>query len=91
MGCAVALHDPGIGRQQHRFANRQPDRRPGHSLPDQLVVANGQKAGALYRQHMQARIRLPLVVLPSTSPANARLSLNDLADAWQVIRDCLSS
>jgi len=59
--------------------------------PIRLVVANGQKAGALYRQHMQARIRLPLVVLPSTSPANARLSLNDLADAWQVIRDCLSS
>jgi len=30
-------------------------------------------------------------VLPSTSPANARLSLDDLAETWQVIPDCLSS
>ncbi|MCK9252895.1 MAG: DNA-deoxyinosine glycosylase [Clostridiales bacterium] len=59
--------------------------------PIRLVVANGQKAGALYRQHVQAQIRLPLVVLPSTSPANARLSLDDLAETWQVIPDCLSS
>lgn len=58
--------------------------------PVELVVANGQKAGTLYRQHVQTQTRLPVIVLPSTSPANARFSLDDLAQAWQVILDVVS-
>jgi double-stranded uracil-DNA glycosylase len=54
------------------------------------ICFNGAKAGALYRRHviesLPVRLRdLPQLVLPSTSPANARLTPRMKAVAWSVI------
>ena len=52
-----------------------------------LVVLNGSTAGRMFATawpgEFPAGVRY--VVLPSTSPANARYRLSDLVDRWQVI------
>ncbi len=47
----------------------------------QAIYCNGQKAYVLYQKYF-SDIPLPVFVLPSSSPANARMSLNDLVQAW---------
>ena len=56
------------------------------AAPIRAVYANGQTAGKLYRTHIEPRTGRPVLVLPSTSPANAAWSLARLIEAWQVIR-----
>ena len=51
------------------------------------VFLNGKKADSLFRRHVKIGARLPLVQLPSTSPANAQLSFEQKLAAWNVIRD----
>jgi hypoxanthine-DNA glycosylase len=50
------------------------------------VVTNGGTADRLYRRHCLPQTGIKAVHLPSTSPANARCSLNELLDAWRVLR-----
>jgi TDG/mug DNA glycosylase family protein len=50
-----------------------------------LVALNGRAAGRLYH-HMIISTQVPAVVLPSTSPANARVSLPEKVRAWSIIR-----
>ncbi len=45
------------------------------------IYCNGQKAFALYQKYF-SDIPLPVYVLPSSSPANARMRLEDLVHAW---------
>ena len=57
-------------------------------FPNLNVVAfNGQAAEKLFKQHVLKKQVLPddltFLSLPSTSPANARLSLNDKVLLWQ--------
>lgn len=47
------------------------------------VFTNGKTAGKLYRKYMEKDIALPMVELPSTSPANAAFSLEKLIDLWK--------
>ena len=52
-----------------------------------MICANGSKAKELYD-----RLILPLtgreaIRLPSTSPANAAVSLDELAEAWRVLKE----
>ena len=54
------------------------------------VFFNGGMAGALFERHVLPGLsagqqKLPRRTLPSTSPANARLSLAAKTDAWRVI------
>lgn len=54
------------------------------------VAFNGATAAQLYRRHVLPGLHgaardLPLVSLPSTSPANARLTLADKCRAWSVL------
>lgn len=49
------------------------------------IYANGSKAGQLYRKYQMGLTKLPITVLPSTSPANASWTLEKLCAAWQVI------
>ena len=46
------------------------------------VFATGTKAGELYRKLVEPTLGVPCTTLPSTSPANAKMKLDDLADAY---------
>lgn len=58
----------------------------------QAVVCNGGKAGAAFKKYFAKKMpeRVQVFYLPSTSPANARLRLEDLAEYWQVILQFLA-
>ena len=49
------------------------------------VFTTGRKAEQLYRKYVN--LSVPLIPLPSTSAANAAMRLNDLADAYRIIRE----
>ena len=49
------------------------------------IYANGNKAGALYKKYQQPLTERDILVLPSTSPANAAWSLDRLYEKWSVI------
>lgn len=49
------------------------------------IYANGNKAGALYKKYQQPLTGRGILVLPSTSPANAAWSLERLYEKWSVI------
>ncbi len=57
----------------------------------QAIAFNGGTAATLFRRHVLTQLperhrNLPMYQLPSTSPANARLTLEDKRRAWSVIR-----
>lgn len=54
------------------------------------IVFNGATANTLYKQHVLPTLtpvlrKIPSLVLPSTSPTHASLSLKDKLTQWQVI------
>ncbi len=53
------------------------------------VFMNGKKAAASFRRHLPADAAPATVELPSTSPANARLTFEQKLAAWRVICDYL--
>lgn len=54
--------------------------------PLEAVFTTGAKAAALYRRFRPPELAsLPHIALPSTSPANARMSLDDLVAAYRPI------
>lgn len=60
--------------------------------PVEAVFTTGAKAAALYRRFNADSVdRLPHVALPSTSPANARMRLSDLVEAYQPLQNALRS
>lgn len=61
-----------------------------NAAPIKLVATTGLKAAALYRRFNGPLAEgLPHIALPSTSPANARMSLEDLVAAYQPLKDAL--
>lgn len=50
------------------------------------VFCTGQTAGRLYRRMLEPVVGMPCTVLPSTSPANARWSLDALVEAYAPVR-----
>jgi TDG/mug DNA glycosylase family protein len=58
-----------------------------------VVFFNGDRAEALFRRFALPGLpvvsSLPMLRLPSTSSANARLTRNDKLEAWRVIADAL--
>ena len=49
------------------------------------IYANGITAGALYKKYQQPLTERDILVLPSTSPANAAWSLDRLYEKWSEI------
>ena len=50
------------------------------------VFFNGQKAHKLYEKHFNKLSDINYVTLPSTSPANARFTMNLLLEHWHIIK-----
>lgn len=50
------------------------------------IYANGRKAGELYNRYQKESTGLNITVLPSTSPANAKWTLDKLVKQWQKIK-----
>ena len=50
------------------------------------VYCNGTAAWTLYEKHIRPLLGRAAVKLPSTSPANARWTVEKLVEAWRVIR-----
>ena len=63
-------------------------------VPIGTIFTTGRKAGQLYRRYCLQNLQekghqLTMINLPSTSPANAAMSLADLVKAYQPIRKAL--
>ncbi len=50
------------------------------------IFANGKTAGRLYEKFVKDNVGMDITVLPSTSPANAASSLEQLIESWRSIR-----
>ena len=53
------------------------------------IFCNGGKSYDLYRKYCEKNTSLKAIKLPSTSPANARFSLDKLISEWNIIGDYL--
>lgn len=51
------------------------------------VFTTGTTAAKLYKKHIEAKTGIPAIVLPSTSPANAKVSADGLFEEYKVIMD----
>lgn len=56
-----------------------------HTARIERIYTNGGKAHQLYRKHLLSQTGIEDIVLPSTSPANARWSLEMLVSKWHEI------
>lgn len=54
-----------------------------NAAPIQAVFTTGTKAGQLYKKLCEPVTSIPCTVLPSTSPANSRVSLPELCTAYK--------
>ncbi|MGI6766412.1 MAG: DNA-deoxyinosine glycosylase [Lentihominibacter sp.] len=50
------------------------------------VICNGGTAYRYYQKYQEHKTGFKAIQLPSTSPANARFSMDDLYDRWKIIR-----
>lgn len=53
------------------------------------IFTNGNLANKLYHQYFDDKISLPVIKLPSSSPANASYRLDRLIENWKVIKEYL--
>ena len=55
------------------------------AAPIKAVFATGQKAAALYRKYCEPCTGMPVIQLPSTSPANCGMKYETILDAYREI------
>ena len=53
------------------------------AAPINKIIVNGKTAEKYYKHFLLPQTGIQAVALPSTSPANARISFNELVAAWQ--------
>ena len=83
-----------VGASDASIRNARPNdlARIVDAAPVRAVATTGAKAAALYRRFFAERFSdLVHLALPSTSPANARMSLDDLVAAYRPLRDAVES
>lgn len=51
------------------------------------IFCNGSTSYRYYRKYQEKKIGTNAILLPSTSPANARVSIDDLYSKWKIIRE----
>lgn len=51
------------------------------------IYCNGGLSYELYKKYQRKNLGMDAFKLPSTSPANARYSLEDLFDSWKIIKE----
>lgn len=51
------------------------------------IFTNGKTADRLYKKYIFPKTNIPAFCLPSTSPANARVSLDELIEIWSQIKE----
>ena len=56
------------------------------AAPIETIYVNGKTAEKMYKKYIEPVNHSPAVVLPSTSPANAAWRLEQLIEAWSIIR-----
>ncbi len=52
----------------------------------QKIFVNGKTADKLFKEHFGEEVKLPVVCLPSTSPAHAAMSFQEKLKRWSVVR-----
>lgn len=57
----------------------------------QSIYTTGRKAFQLYESLVYPKTKIHAIALPSTSPANCRMSFYDLADAYRVLLNTVST
>lgn len=72
-----------IGSDDSSIENIAPFHLKGEGKNLRLVILNGQTAGRLFERYLEEEIALPYVILPSTSPRNAKESLASLIDVYR--------
>lgn len=83
-----------VGASDASIRNARPNdlARIMRAAPVRTVATTGSKAAALYRRLFADRFPdVAHLALPSTSPANARMSLADLVSAYLPLRDAAES
>jgi len=55
----------------------------------QAVFTTGKKATALFKKHCEDKYGFKSIYLPSTSPANCKISQQELAYAYKIVSDTL--
>lgn len=50
------------------------------------IFCNGNKSFELYKKYQEERTKIKAEKLPSTSPANARYSIEKLSENWKIIK-----
>lgn len=53
--------------------------------PIEKIFVNGKKAEQMYKKYIEPITGIKAIVLPSTSPANAAISLEELKEKWKTI------
>ena len=54
------------------------------------IFANGKTAGRLYQSNLEKQTGIPIIILPSTSPANAVWTFQKLKRGWQPLADAVN-
>ena len=58
-----------------------------NSADIKAVFATGATAAKLYKKFIAAETKIPATVLPSTSPANAKIGIEELFEEYKIILD----
>lgn len=51
------------------------------------IYTNGNTADTLYKKYMYPNVQIKAIKLPSSSPANARFTLDMLIEDWKIIKE----
>ena len=59
------------------------------NAPIRAIFTTGGKAKELFDRHLRERVGMEAIALPSSSAANARMSLQQLVEAYRILLDYL--